>query len=358
MELRTFGLLSLLLLAAASGVAMADHGGLHITSTTYDGDARVPTNEDTVFLWNTAQFNATATVDPGNASGNYRACVFAQPTENASAEPKELACQPVTFNAEQSKTLTFTGLSAPNNATGQYDLAITVDDALRSGDPEDTNITTVTFLSPEGDFDSDGLDNRDELQVGTQFNNPDTDNDTLDDGTEVKRGTSPVEADTDGDGLRDALEASLGLDPTRSAVPLYIAAVVLLCGLSVVAYRRLAPLASRAATSSSETTVSNPATNGSSGGGATTPSTDERDVETDFVTDEDRLLQILAEHDGRLMQSRLVELTDWSKSKVSRRLSALEDEGRIRKITLGRENMVALPGHEPDGAQSPFEEDN
>jgi hypothetical protein len=354
MELRTLGLLSLLLLATASGVAMADHGGLHITHTTYDGDATVPTNEDEVYLWNTEQFNATATVESGNASGNYRACVLAQPVENSSAEPKELACQPVTLESDQTTELSFTGLSAPNNATGSYDLTVVVDDALQSGDPTATNITTVTFLRPEGDFDSDGLDNRDELQEGTEFDNPDTDNDTLADGSEVTLGTDPVNPDTDGDGLRDGLEANLGLNPTRSAVPFYIAGIVLVGVVSVVGYRRLTPLADRAPTDPAQTAADTP----TPGGTADSASSSAGSVDTDFVTDEDRILQILAENDGRLMQSRLVELTDWSKSKVSRRLSALEEEGRVRKITLGRENMVALPGHEPDGAQSPFEEEH
>lgn len=356
MELRTLGLLSLLLLATASGVAMADHGDLHITHTTYDGDAAVPTNEDKVYLWNTERFNATATVESGDASGNYRACVLAQPVENSSAEPRELACQPVTLESNQTTNLTFSELSAPNNATGDYDLTVVVDDALRSGDPTATNVTTVTFLRPEGDFDKDNLNNRDETLNGTLFTEGDTDNDTLQDGDELKKyGTSPVDADTDGDGLRDGIEVTFGLNPTRSAVPFYIAGIVLVGVVSVVGYRRLTPLAGRMPTDPAQTAAGNSESVGTAG---STASSSTGTVDTDFVTDEDRILQILAENDGRLMQSRLVELTDWSKSKVSRRLSTLEEEGRVRKITLGRENMVALPGHEPDGAQSPFEEEH
>lgn len=350
MELRTLGLLSLLLLATTSGVAMATHGGLHITSTTYDGDATVPTNRDSIYLWNTERFNASATVETGNASGNYRTCVLAQPVENKSVQPKKLACHPVTFESNETTNLTFTELRAPNNSTGKYDLTIVVDDTLRSGGPVATNITTVTFLRPEGDLDNDGLLNREELQHGTRFDIADTDNDTLSDGDEVALGTSPVKADTDGDGLRDGLEASVGLNPTQSAVPLYVAGLVLVVVLVVVAYRRLSLRGGlRGGTTPDGASIGAPTANGA---GPSSTSSD-----TDFITDEDRILQILSENGGRLMQSRLVELTDWSKSKVSRRLSTLEEEGRIRKITLGRENMVALPGHEPDGAQSPFEEE-
>lgn len=361
MELRTFGLVSLLLLAAVSGVVMADHGGLHVTHTEYDGDARVQPNEETetVYLWTTEQFNATATVETGNASGNYRACLFATPTDNSSAESQELACQPATLEPGETRNFTFTGLSSPTNTTTEYELRFVVDDALQSGGPVGERATTVTFLDPSGDLDDDGLDNRPELERGTGMNNSDTDNDTLEDGEEInKYGTDPLDADTDGDGLRDGLEVGLGMDPKWSAVPLYIFGVLLLGVLVVGGYRFLAPRVGRATSNTGGATVGAPASNGGAGGTTTVPTTDDSSVDTDFVTDEDRILQILAENDGRLMQSRLVELTDWSKSKVSRRLSALEDEGRIRKITLGRENMVALPGHEPDGAQSPFEEDN
>ncbi|WP_177197684.1 helix-turn-helix transcriptional regulator [Halogranum rubrum] len=329
---------------------MATHGGLHITTTTYGGDAIVPTNSDSLYLWNTERFNANATIETGNASGNYRTCVLAQPVENESVEPKELDCRPVTFESNETTNLTFTELRAPNNATGEYDLTVVVDDALRGGGPVATNITTVTFLRPEGDLDNDGLLNREEIQRGTRFDVADTDNDTLSDGDEVDLGTNPVTADTDGDGLRDGLEASVGLNPRQSAVPFYVAGLVLLGVLSFLAYRRLSSRGGFGdGIASNGATAGTPTANGGAG-----PSTSS---DADFITDEDRILQILSENGGRLMQSRLVELTDWSKSKVSRRLSTLEEEGRIRKITLGRENMVALPGHEPDGAQSPFEEE-
>jgi uncharacterized membrane protein len=41
---------------------------------------------------------------------------------------------------------------------------------------------------------------------------------------------------------------------------------------------------------------------------------------------------------------------------VSRRLSALEEEGQVSKISLGRQNIVTLPGHEPEGTKSPLDE--
>ncbi|MFB6173644.1 MAG: helix-turn-helix transcriptional regulator [Halobacteriales archaeon] len=75
------------------------------------------------------------------------------------------------------------------------------------------------------------------------------------------------------------------------------------------------------------------------------------------LTDEDRVVAILRERGGRAGQSTIVEATDWSKSKVSRVLSGMEEDGQIRKIDVGRENVVTLPEAEPERAKPPFEAD-
>lgn len=67
------------------------------------------------------------------------------------------------------------------------------------------------------------------------------------------------------------------------------------------------------------------------------------------VPDEDRVLELLAENDGRLRQQAVVDRTDWSKSKVSRLLSRMEERGTIRKVPVGRENVVELAGEELTG---------
>jgi hypothetical protein len=76
---------------------------------------------------------------------------------------------------------------------------------------------------------------------------------------------------------------------------------------------------------------------------------------TDALTDEERVLGLIGERGGRIRQSVIVEETGWSKSKVSRVLSRMADEGAIEKITIGRENLIAHPDEVPDGAASPFE---
>ncbi|EMA38927.1 helix-turn-helix transcriptional regulator [Halobiforma nitratireducens] len=77
-----------------------------------------------------------------------------------------------------------------------------------------------------------------------------------------------------------------------------------------------------------------------------TPSGDE------YMTDRERVRQLIEENGGRMKQSRIVDSVDWSKAKVSRLLAELEEEGQITKLRLGRENLICLPGHEPTASQS------
>ena len=75
------------------------------------------------------------------------------------------------------------------------------------------------------DFDGDNLNNIDEKNYGTDYENSDTDFDGLSDYDEVngvknKGGsytytTDPLNDDTDGDGLRDSTELKLNLNPTN-----------------------------------------------------------------------------------------------------------------------------------------------
>ena len=72
---------------------------------------------------------------------------------------------------------------------------------------------------PDGDFDSDGLTNLEELGANTDPSVDDTDGDGLLDGSEdgsgvfvstTETGTNPLNADTDGDGLLDGVESGTG----------------------------------------------------------------------------------------------------------------------------------------------------
>ena len=78
----------------------------------------------------------------------------------------------------------------------------------------------ITFVSGWGgsDHDGDGLTYREEMELGTDPNNPDTDGDGLWDGDEVRKYyTDPLNPDTDGDGLSDGDEVlKYRTDPNKA----------------------------------------------------------------------------------------------------------------------------------------------
>lgn len=90
-------------------------------------------------------------------------------------------------------------------------------DGIKDGDED-----RYDFLDPNNpddaalDQDEDGLSNLDEINGGTQPDNPDSDGDGVNDGDEVNGdpATNPLLADTDGDGLSDGQEADAGTNPT------------------------------------------------------------------------------------------------------------------------------------------------
>ncbi|MFC6731012.1 MarR family transcriptional regulator [Haladaptatus sp. DYSN1] len=210
------------------------------------------------------------------------------------------------------------------------------------------------------DTDGDGLSDGEERKQGTVATQPDTDGDGLTDSAEVKRtGSNPLVTDSDGDFLSDQSELSLGGDPTNWLSPItvpgtfagFLFGVVLSVGIS---NRRLRPgrlldgavaLRSRIergddaaqATTHSAEPVTEPS--------ADEPSTD-KPADT-IYSDEAFIEHLLSASDGRLNQAAIVSQTDWSKSKVSRLLSAMADDGDVVKIQLGRENLICLPGAEP-----------
>jgi uncharacterized membrane protein len=67
------------------------------------------------------------------------------------------------------------------------------------------------------------------------------------------------------------------------------------------------------------------------------------------LSEEERfVVDLLRRNEGRVRQSNIVEASDWSKSKVSRLLSAMESDGYIEKVAVGRENIIVLSGEEPE----------
>jgi len=213
------------------------------------------------------------------------------------------------------------------------------------------------------DTDGDGLEDGPEVnEHGTDPGTADTDGDGLADGAEVNEyGTDPTDPDTDGDLLTDPLEASIGTGPTSGWIPLIpvIGLLTAVLGVIAIVWVRgvLVPTSDDESGGVGEGGGRDDAS-GAAGGGSSdgTTTIGAASDDTPVLTDEDRVRQLLRENGGRLQQGEFVERTDWSKSKVSRLLSGMEEDGEIEKIALGRENLIALPGEEPEGAERPFEE--
>ena len=80
----------------------------------------------------------------------------------------------------------------------------------------------------------------------------------------------------------------------------------------------------------------------------TQPETDGHEEEDDeldleLLSDEERVERLLERNDGRMKQAAIVEETGWSNAKVSQLLSSMDEEGRVNKLRIGRENLITLP---------------
>ncbi|MEF8856120.1 MAG: hypothetical protein V5A16_01725 [Haloplanus sp.] len=75
--------------------------------------------------------------------------------------------------------------------------------------------------------------------------------------------------------------------------------------------------------------------------------TEDEEVDPELLSDEERVEHLLDQNGGRMKQARIVKETGWSDAKVSQLLSTMADEGRVKKLRLGRENLISLPDEEP-----------
>ena len=70
---------------------------------------------------------------------------------------------------------------------------------------------------------------------------------------------------------------------------------------------------------------------------------DEDDIDIELLSDEERVERLLEENGGRMKQANIVKETGWSNAKVSQLLSSMQEEGRIDKLRIGRENLISFP---------------
>lgn len=64
--------------------------------------------------------------------------------------------------------------------------------------------------------------------------------------------------------------------------------------------------------------------------------------EDELQTEEEQVVSLLEEHDGRMKQKSLADTFDWSDAKVSRVTSSLAENDVLEKLTIGRENVLQL----------------
>ena len=252
------------------------------------------------------------------------------------------------------------------NDKQEYKLGTNLSNADTDGDGlTDVSEVNGTTDPTKADTDSDGLNDSQEIAMGTNPTKADTDGDGLNDGTEKKIGTDPKKADTDGDGLNDGKERKIGTDPLKKdtdgdglndgfehrfgtnpnsrvlAGGLYLVFLSLLVGIALLVQRNGANWL--------------PAIPGANNSRNREPEPEPPIQDGKVTTDADSVLKLLRENGGRLPQGEIIERTGWSKSKVSRLLSKMEDRKQISKINIGRKNIVILYGQEPGNANNSSE---
>ncbi|GGN94080.1 hypothetical protein EGH26_16225 [Halomicroarcula pellucida] len=229
------------------------------------------------------------------------------------------------------------------------------------------------------DTDGDGLADGPELDAGANPTVADTDGDGIPDGREVHQaGTDPTSTDTDGDLLGDQFETTLGTDPTSQLTPAWLTSTflgfVVGIGLSITAIRsglvidvvdsvrafQVRLLRTDETTLDAVEDTSDSVTVPDDEGD-TEPISDSAEAviadraDGDLIADDELVLAMLRAEAGRMKQSDIVAVTDWSKAKVSRLLSSMDEGGDIVKLRIGRENLICLEEAKP--AQMQLERD-
>ena len=87
------------------------------------------------------------------------------------------------------------------------------------------------------------------------------------------------------------------------------------------------------------------------------------DEDLSLLSDDERVERLLERNGGRMRQAKIVSETGWSDAKVSQLLSAMADDEQIKKLRIGRENLISLPdvqalGPTPNGDDSDENKDD
>lgn len=283
-------------------------------------------DESTTYLWQHSSYSVTVTFSA--SSDEVHTVCLSQYDEDTVEEP--LVCQWTAVDPNSSTSVTLTQPEWSEDISGEETLAVEIYTGRdTNGEPVEQVLQPVHILEKDGDLDGNGLTNEREIELGTH----------------------PAKADSDTDGFTDGIEVMLGTDPRDAATPYRIAVLTIgalttgAFGILLVAGRLVQTLQALGVSTGREREAES-TTDGGSGQTFEPP-----------IRDEERIRQLLSAHGGRLKQSQIVEATEWSKSKVSRLLSSMEDDAEITRVRLGRENLVCLRGHEPSDV-TPSWEDN
>jgi hypothetical protein len=153
---------------------------------------------------------------------------------------------------------------------------------------------------------------------------------------------SPSPSPTPGVGSGDGLGSMLG------PVALVLGGVGMLGAVAVIAVmmggtERVRTVLSKGGTQEE----SEPVEEGSDAGAETATQPPESDSDSDIdiglLSDEERVERLLEQNGGRMKQATIVKETGWSNAKVSQLLSSMEEEERINKLRIGRENLISFP---------------
>jgi hypothetical protein len=72
-------------------------------------------------------------------------------------------------------------------------------------------------------------------------------------------------------------------------------------------------------------------------------------MDEELLSDEERVELLLERNGGRMKQADIVKETGWSNAKVSQLLSSMEEEDRVDKLRIGRENLISFPNEDVTG---------
>ena len=202
------------------------------------------------------------------------------------------------------------------------------------------------------DSDGDGLFDAQEVYGKTNASNSDTDGDGVNDAKDPKP-TDPNVATSTAAKTTASTSTALAHQQSKNFSGLQLLLVSIIgigvFGAAVLLWRTGHDDPNPSTSTAEGDTTAVPVTNSEE------DSTDDAD---DILTDEGQVLKLLRDNRDRMKQVDIVEETGWSKSKVSRLLSRMEERGDVNRLRVGRGNIVYLDGAKPSGARSPHEEDS